>query len=67
MSPGDRANGRPMKGPRAIRDRYTIRDRDMDKAGYAIGGVPERVSDKPISRQNSHLQSAQGLEKKDPT
>jgi hypothetical protein len=49
----DRGNVRPMTGPRAIRDRYTIRDRDIDKAGYAIGGVPERVSDKPISRQNS--------------
>jgi hypothetical protein len=37
MSPVDRGNGRPMTGPRAIRDRYTIRDRDMDKAGYAAG------------------------------
>jgi hypothetical protein len=37
MSPVDRANRRPMTGFRAIRDRTTIRDRDMDKAGYAVG------------------------------
>jgi hypothetical protein len=44
MSPVDRANGRPMTGLRAIRDRHTIRDRDMDKLAMRQGAAQGRRS-----------------------